>query len=247
MRNFVTEGIILKKYTRGENDQIITLFSPDFGNIRAMAKGSRKVTSQFLGHLEQLNICSFALYQSPKGYTITQCKSTETFSRIKEDLKKSLLAQLICEIFDKASVSGGEWKELFLLLTSSLLQLANGKKIILTAENFKIKLMLLTGIMPEVKYCASCRQKFAENIPSYINTDYQIICDKCVLKENIYAIIPFNIIKTLHHLRTAKTEELEKIGINGPQLLSLKKITDLFLEHYLNQKINSEEIISRMN
>ena len=79
MRNFQTEGLILKSRNLGENDKIVIILTKDFGKIEARARGSRKLLSQFTGHLEAISICDVAIYRSTRDLlTITQCKTNPT-------------------------------------------------------------------------------------------------------------------------------------------------------------------------
>ncbi len=50
-RTFRTEAIVLRRKDFGEADRILTLFTPELGKIRALAKGIRKPASRKAGHL----------------------------------------------------------------------------------------------------------------------------------------------------------------------------------------------------
>jgi DNA repair protein RecO (recombination protein O) len=247
MRNVSTEGIILKRHIFGEHDRVITLFSPEYGKIVAFAKGARKVTSHFAGHLEPLTICEFELYQSAKGFTITQCRSIETFTSLRSNLEKTLLASLISEIFDKTSFSGERAKELFSLIKTSLEELGRSGKHRLTVESFKIKLMQLNGILPNTRLCGLCRKKLEENGITYLDRDGSIVCGNCI-KENTESgmePVPFNQLKLISYILNSDFNEIGKIAITKEQETELKKLTDIFLDNYVG-KIKSEEIIRGM-
>ncbi|MCU0646328.1 MAG: recombination protein O N-terminal domain-containing protein [bacterium] len=44
-----TEAVVLKTQRSGETSKIVTLYSPKFGKIKAVAKGSRGLKSRFFG------------------------------------------------------------------------------------------------------------------------------------------------------------------------------------------------------
>ena len=52
---FQTESIVLNLFNLGEADRIVTLLTPNYGIIRAVAKGVRKPNSRMGGHLDILN------------------------------------------------------------------------------------------------------------------------------------------------------------------------------------------------
>ena len=54
-RSYPIEAIVLKRTDIGEADRILTLFTPNRGKMRAVAKGIRRPISKKAGHLELLN------------------------------------------------------------------------------------------------------------------------------------------------------------------------------------------------
>lgn len=140
-RNLHTTGIILKKQPVGENDILVTLYSPEFGKIQAAAKGARKMTSSFSGHIETLNMCNVQLYKTPVRYTLIQCQTVESFKNIREDFERSMMAGLMIEIFHKSTLSTEHVPELFHLLKESLQKLCISEQHFLTVEGFKLNLL----------------------------------------------------------------------------------------------------------
>ena len=53
-RTYKTEGVVIRQIPLGEADRILTLYTPDMGKIRAVAKGVRRTKSKLGGHLELL-------------------------------------------------------------------------------------------------------------------------------------------------------------------------------------------------
>lgn len=50
-----TEGIVLKKLDVGEHDTLYSIYTRDFGKMRALAQGIRKEEAKLRGHLEPLS------------------------------------------------------------------------------------------------------------------------------------------------------------------------------------------------
>lgn len=222
MRNFSTEGIILKKRNRDEHDHYITLFSPSLGRINAVARGARRIASSFAGHLEPLNVCEFELYLSARSYTITQCRSKETFKKIRGSLNKTLMASMACEIFEKTAYSTEQSHEFFTLFKSALDNFGNSKKPVLALESFKIKLMQLAGVLPDIRQYAKTADTDGETIPH-------------------------NIIKLINYICLCDFAAIEKISLSKPEENTLKRTADAFLRNYLDCKIASEEVLQSMS
>jgi hypothetical protein len=85
-RVYKTEAIVLKRTNLGEADNIITLYTPNFGKIRAVAKGVRRPKSKLGGHLDLLTQSALLLAQGQNLDIITQAQSIESFLTLKSDI-----------------------------------------------------------------------------------------------------------------------------------------------------------------
>ena len=56
MNQLLTQGIILSRTDYGEADRIITLLTPDYGKLRLLAKGVRKIKSKLAGGIELFSV-----------------------------------------------------------------------------------------------------------------------------------------------------------------------------------------------
>lgn len=150
MREIRTEGVILKSRNLGENDKIVTIFTPSFGKIEAKARGGRKLLSHFTGHLELLSICDFALYRSTREiFTITQCKTIKTFKKIKKDLDLINQAIEITELINLNTALEHPMQGMFEILKNTLERLEqNPNETEKTVVDYVIKLLNMLGFLP---------------------------------------------------------------------------------------------------
>ncbi|MDY6892812.1 MAG: DNA repair protein RecO [Chloroflexota bacterium] len=86
-RTYKTEAIVLKRTNLGEADSIITLYTPDLGKIRAVAKGIRRTKSKLGGHLDLLNRSALLLAYGQNLHVITQSQTIESFIPLKSELR----------------------------------------------------------------------------------------------------------------------------------------------------------------
>ncbi len=245
-RNIHTRGIIIKKHPLGENDFSVTLYSPDLGKIQATAKGARKITSSFSGHLESLNICSVQLYKSPARYTIVQCQIIENFKNIRNDFNRMLIAGLIMEIFHKSTHSSEHSPELYDLLEQSLGQLSMNSQHFLTVERFKLNLLLNIGVLPDLENCDACHRRWRSDDTIWLEPEGHLRCRECVSSHAPAKQIQFNIIKLIHHLVQPLAAQVQKISCTPEQKEQLQHITRFFLQHFLDREIISEKILMEL-
>ncbi len=243
-RHHHVSGIILRKQQINEYDYLVSIFSPDLGKIKAIAKGARKISSSFSGHLETLNICRFQLYQTTHRYTITQCQTETNFKGIREDFQKSLFAMSLLEIFEKSTYSDEHGRELFELLEKTLNQINQHTQYFLDIEEFKLKLLNFMGVLPDIKRCSFCQKSWNANI--WLSSDGHISCDECSHRLIKPTKVDFNLIKLMAYL-TNQAHPQKNIRMNSTEKNKLNNISNLFLDNYLGLTMMSPKIIAKIS
>lgn len=241
MRNKSIRGIVLRKRNVGENDQIVTIYSPPLGKFEASARGARKINSHFGGHLETLNICDFTVYSNGNNYTLTQCQCVNSFKSLKNDLHLSMFTFIISEIFYRMTPSDGHGEDLFLLLLGTISSLGKGRHDLII-NSFKIKLLNAAGSLPEISECGECHHKWKKDDIILMDPDGHLTCRQCAPYPELKEEIPFNIIKLLKYITTASYQQIQKINLSESELLKIKKISDTLLRSYINFELKSEKI-----
>ncbi|MBI2634808.1 DNA repair protein RecO [Candidatus Peregrinibacteria bacterium] len=94
-------GIILGHKNLGESDKIIHIYSRELGKLRIVAKGARKITSKFTGHLETLNVFMASIYFGPRNIILTEITTERTFKNIRENFERLNSALSIADITNK--------------------------------------------------------------------------------------------------------------------------------------------------
>ena len=165
MRNFKTEGVIIKRRNFGEADRILTIFSKHYGKIQVKIPAVRKITSRRSSHIELLNLSALTLYKSSRSQLpiITEAKTLESFSYLKRNLKKIGLSFYICELLNNLCAENQENSKVFYLLKDTLINLESSSSYNLIVDDFEKKLLVFLGYTPKY-YLIEDRQAFIEGI-----------------------------------------------------------------------------------
>ena len=167
MRNFKTEGIVLKRRNFGEAGRILTVFTKHFGKLYIKAVGVRKIISKRASHVELINLSKLSLYKSSHSpiFVLTEVITLNDFSEIKSDLHKIGFAYYICELVDALCPENQENLKIFFLISETLTKLSQDldyKKIIL---EFEKELLSELGFWPKNKPMENDNyENFIENI-----------------------------------------------------------------------------------
>ena len=117
------QGIVIKKTDSGEHNQLVTLYTREFGKATAIAKSLKKNTSKQAGHLDVLNLVNF-IFVSGKNYPIiTSAQSLKTFAGIRSDLTKNFLAFFFLEAIESLVYDHDKDPALWDFLTAKLKEL----------------------------------------------------------------------------------------------------------------------------
>lgn len=112
----VTEAIILSRTDFGEADRIITLLTPQYGKLRLMAKGVRRVKSKLAGGIELFSISSITFVKGRGDIgTLVSTRLKKHYGHIVEDLDRTMLGYELIKQLNKATEDEPE-PEYFALL-----------------------------------------------------------------------------------------------------------------------------------
>ncbi len=140
MRTFKTEGIILKRVNYGEADRILTIYTKNYGKIKAIAKGVRKINSRKAGSLELFNHALIFLVQGRNLSLITEVQTVNLFKLWRKNLTKVGVAYYFCELVDKLTPEEQENRAVFELL-KDYLEKINKVNLSTAVRNFEEELL----------------------------------------------------------------------------------------------------------
>lgn len=81
MQEIVTKAVVLDRFTTGESNSLVILYTQDLGLIKASAKSSRSLKSKLSGHLEPLTLAQVRLVKKNQ-FTIVDALAIKNFSSL---------------------------------------------------------------------------------------------------------------------------------------------------------------------
>ena len=178
-RIYKTEAVVLRQMPLGEADRILTLFTPDRGKVRAVAKGVRRARSRVGGHLELLTCVSISVSQGRNLDVVGEAQVIQVFRGIREDLPKLSQALYIAEIVDRFSVEHSSNEAVYRLLLDTLGLLEETGQPELVLRYFELHLLDDSGYRPELFVCIECRIELDPGTHYFSNAKGGVICPNC--------------------------------------------------------------------
>jgi len=119
-RTFRCEAIVLRRVNFGEADRMLTLFSKEYGKIRALAKGARKPQTRKTGHVELFMRTNFLIARGKNIDIVTQAEMIEAYPKLRGDLLRTTYASYVVELIDQFTGEGDRDLTKYQLLAEAL-------------------------------------------------------------------------------------------------------------------------------
>jgi len=104
VKQLLTTGIILSRTDYGEADRIITLLTPDYGKLRLMAKGVRRIKSKMAGGIELFSISHITFIQGKGDMgTLVSTRLEKHYGHIINDIDRTMLGYELIKQLNKTT------------------------------------------------------------------------------------------------------------------------------------------------
>ncbi|HLZ15158.1 MAG TPA: DNA repair protein RecO [Candidatus Saccharimonadales bacterium] len=152
MNQLVTTGIILARTDYGEADRILTLLTPEYGKLRLLAKGVRRVKSKLAGGIELFSVSELTFIRGRGEIgTLVSSRLKQHFSHIVQDLDRTMLGYELIRQLNKITEDEAE-AEYFELLQQAFEALDDtGVPLELVSFWYAAQLLRLGGHTPNLQ------------------------------------------------------------------------------------------------
>ncbi len=179
-RLYVTDAIVLTRFDYGEADRIMTLFTPAYGKLKAIAKGVRRTKSRLGGSLEPLAELRVALARGRTFDVVTQVQVSHAWLRLRDSLESTATAWYLAELADRSLEERHEAEGLYALLRHAYELLDAGMAPGRVARWYEMHLADELGVRPEVDRCVECdRMLDADEAFRWVPPLGGVLCSRC--------------------------------------------------------------------
>src|SRR5213076_2589420 len=93
-------GLVVRTTDWSETSRIATIWTRELGKVRALAKGGRRLRSNFESALDLLTLCSIVLLRKSSGSLdlLTEAQVVQRFPRLRDDLGALYAAYYVAEL-----------------------------------------------------------------------------------------------------------------------------------------------------
>lgn len=157
MAGLNTPALVLRHADYGDYDRMVTLFTPEYGRIEAIARGCRRPKSALVNAVEPFVSGEFQLFFRKERYSIDQCQIHESFYELRTDYDRLLHGVYWLKLLDAVVMPESPADTLFMMTLRALAHLnySNLPPEMLTMA-FEMHLMANLGFAPMANACVHC-------------------------------------------------------------------------------------------
>ncbi len=237
--HYRTHGLILKRENRGEADQLLTIFTKDFGKLEILAKAIRKIASKLRAGAGIFYLSEIEFIQGKTYKTLTDALAVNKFQNLRKDLKRLAISYKVSQLFDDLVRGQEKDNKIWQLFSEVFRRLDDlGFKISdlrLVYYYFFWNLLTILGYAPDFYHCVLCQKRLSSGQIYFSSGESGLICQSCLksvksIKEDKSSFPPFVAARPIKEIETSIIKILRIILKKDWSILSKLKIEKSHLE-----------------
>ncbi len=241
MQSYKAQGIILKRSNLGEADRIVTVFSQEFGKIKFVAKGSRRINSKLAGSIEPFYFTSFIISKGKSLDILTSASIKDIPIKDEKNLKLIKTASFFSELVDKMWPERVPNTEIYTLLEEVFASLGKGEDDEIVRLYFESKFYQISGYFPETFVCVRCGHRSEENL-HFSPSAGGIVDSGCCAVYGDSRNISTDAAKLWRYASNNSLAEFLNVKIPKDIKRELTNISNCYLTYVTQREFNSDKI-----
>ena len=220
---------MIKEMNMGESDRLVTLFTRDYGIIRAFAAGAKSIKSKKGAATSLLTYSSFTILKKKDTYKIYEASPIRLFFGAGSEIEVLSLAQYFCELCYVLVASGVPDGEFLRLILNSLHFLTKEKRFPpLIKAITELRAAALSGFMPDLVACSGCG-KFEDDIMYFDISGGRLLCRGCKRETSDLATLDRTMLSAMRHIVYSEFGRLYSFTVPENCAKRLSEITGKYI------------------
>lgn len=239
--HYKTKGFVFKKVDRGESAQLFSVYTKDFGKLKILGKGIRKISSKLRSGIEIFYLSEIEFIQGKSYKTLTDAVAVEKFKDLRKDLEKLNIAYRITGILDDLIKGEEKDKRIWDLLIEVFNKLNDSdfKNPELIYYYFFWNFLSFLGYRPEMYSCSACGSKLKPERLYFTPSQGGVICKDCFKDEKSDIEIKPEIVKIIRIIIDNNIKIISRLNIDKKHVKSLKETSNNYHSFLLDISVQN--------
>lgn len=232
-----TEALVLKTVDFSETSLVLTMFSRNFGKIRALAKGGRRIKGPFESALDLMShvLVTYIPKRGDALDLLTESKLIRRFRPTKTNYGGMFAGYYLIELINEMTIEREPMPELFDAAVECMTQLIAGKPVMPNLMHFEWRLLELTGHFPSLVFCVQCDDEIdlAQRRIAFGHIDGGVVCDRCRAGTQQVSLITPELIRAIRQWNAVERGDAEfEPSQQGP----MRALLNQYLSHLIGKR-----------
>jgi DNA repair protein RecO (recombination protein O) len=240
------EAVVLRQYALGEADRIIVLFTREFGKLRAVARGARKLRNRFGGSLEPFTHIRlhFFLKEGAELARIDHCEVVHAYMGQGMDLDRLYAFTYFAEIIQQIVEDNNANQYLFRLFISALQVAEETRVSVALVHYFEVWALKLSGWFPNYGTCSKCG-KCVKDCGFYALLEVgQGLCAQCANERGLH--VRPAAARAIFDMSTLSPREFTVRSLDATASSDLERLIQKHFEWQLERQLKSYPALREM-
>ncbi len=246
-RLYHIEGIVIRRHDAGETDRVLTLYTPEQGKMRAVARGARRPGSRLAGHIELLCHSTFLVARGRNLDIVTQAQTIAAFPALRQDMERVGWGCYLAELLDRMAPEQAENLPAFRLLVEALEHLDQGRDPVLVARAFELHLMGAMGYRPQLFRCVSCEVELEPRPQVFSAAMGGVLCPRCQELDPRARPISLEALKVLRYIQRNSLAETERLQLGNGCRREIADLLQLYIRTILERDLNATGFLEALH
>ena len=246
-----TKAIVLGYYSLGEADRIIVFYTRDYGKVRAVARGARKIKSALCGRLEILTFGDLVFFQRADRdlHIINSFDIVDPFQVLREDILKMAYCSYFAELLQQVESEDEANADTFDLMLNVMSMMKSTDDPEMLARTFEIRLLTGAGFSPQLDSCVSCSKSIDQSGHFWKNgfsvSSGGVLCGECSRLDPNAVFISRGTVEVMKRIQRAPLELIPRLRMSEVNRQELKGVFSKFISfHVGNKRLNSLDFLA---
>jgi DNA repair protein RecO (recombination protein O) len=239
-----TEAVVLRRVDVGEADRVLTLYTPQHGKLRAIAKGVRRTTSHLGGHLELFTRSKLLIAKGRDFDYVTQAETLDPFIAFRDDAQLIWYPYYVAELLDRLSADNFANQPAYQLLLDTLAWIGRAKDADLLLRWYEIHLLGLLGYRPELTRCLICKSPLEPVEGNAFSVQGGVLCPTCAPTQRATTIsLPtFKVLRLLQ--RSTDYSAVNSVRVAPAIAAEVKLILNSYVHYITERDLRSAQFLA---
>ena len=234
-----TDAIVLRTVEFSETSLVLTLFTREFGKVRGLAKGGRRLKGPFESALDLLALCRivFLRKSSEALDLLTEAKLLRRFRPAGRNLSSLYAGYYVAELLNELTDDYDPHPELFDLADKTLAALSAGEPVPNRVLRFELSALRVLGHLPSLEICVECGSRVPiTGRVAFGQLDGGVLCTGCRAGKKQVASVNAGVLKAMAGLADPASPGWRRMEIDRRSRGELRGLLNHYLYNLLGRK-----------